>query len=746
MKKTYRRANTRTPRPRKPEERKAGALLSADVDTQELCDELRDSLSGALEYRGQQMRDFDTTFALWPGQSEDGRAWDETRKGAGLTEAFPWNGASDSRNFLTDGLIAEQTRIMLAAVRRSRVQTTAVRTGTSASAQTASTLLTWMFYTHLEAMMMQQLALVARWRQQYGSAIMGVWWQEEPRLSEVPLRLDEMIANAMAEAEKGNPAFLETTEILLDPMRDEQAIQILRGMSPIVTERGARRALNELREKREAILPGIEVVSSLPCWRALRPFVDVFYPARTESVAEARWIARRQWLTEAQLRGAAAANGWDQDWVEEVLENGRGQSFDSESRSETVRLIGSSVARAPWEDPEELEHLVEVIWFYQLGVHEDYLLPTLYLTVFCPACATDATKDEKSLVAYHGPAKDEHARYPFVEFVRERVDHAFSEARSVAQIAKSWQAELKTERDNTVNRASVTTLPPLVVANTLGLTRLELGPGVQHSERKQGDIRWLNMPSQASDSAAVVERVEREADRYFARISEKVPEAAWQLMLEDLAGAFVLEVTQCMRLSLSLAQQYLPPTLAQRVAGDAQSTFTVGKEDIRGQYDVRLVFNANDINFATAVAKLEAYKNLVLAADRTGAVNTQKFLEMAARMLDPDMADQLVQTPEVAQETQVRAVKSAFVAILAGVEPDMAPVGSGVNYALQLQVLADLLQNPESKKRIQGQPDSRMLLERYVEHLQFGQMQTQNASTGRTGLKPLDWNKDMAAA
>lgn len=733
----------KTSKPKKQsDEQRPEALLGSEVDTEALAKELTDALDGALEYRGQQVRDFDTAFALWPGQSEDGRQWDKTRKSAGQKEAFPWDGAADSRNFLSDGLIAEQVRIMLAAVRRARVQTTALRTGTAESAAHASTLLTWIFYTHLEAMMMQQLALAARWRQQYGSAIMGVWWQEEPRLTEVPLKLDEMIATGKADAEKGNRGWLDAIEILLDPLRDEQAVEILRGMSPIVTKNGARRALGELRTKRETVLPGVEVVSSLPCWRALRPWVDVFYPARTESVKEARWVARRQWLTEAQLRGAAAANGWDEKWVEEVLENGRGKSFDQEARAGAQKIGGASVQRAPWEDPEELKHLVEVVWFYQLGVHEDHLLPCLYLTVFCPSCATG--EDGKSLAGYHGPAREDHGQYPFVEFVRERVDHAFSESRSVAQVAKTWQSELKTERDQQTNRASVSTLPPLIVAGTLGLTRLELGPGVQHAERKQGDIRWLSMPSQASDSAAVVQRVEREADRYFARISEHVPEAAWQLMLEDIAGAFVLEVTQCMKLSLALAQQYLPATLAQRVAGDPQSTFTVGKEDIRGQYDVRLIFSATDLNFTKAVEKLKAYKELVLAADRIGAVDTQKFLEMAARMLDPDMANQLVRSPEAAQDAQVRAVKTAWMAIMSGVEPEMPPVGSGVNYALQLQELAKILQNPENKKRVQASRDSQVLLERFVQHLQFGQQQTANADIGRNGVKPLDWQKDLA--
>ncbi len=727
--------------------RRPSALLSADrVSTADLNRELTAAVDGALEYRGQQVRDFDTAFALWPGQTDDGRQWDKQRKAAGQREAFPWDGAADSRNFLSDGLIAEQVRIAMAAVIRSRVQATALRSGTADGAGRVSTVLTWMFYTHLEAMMRRQLSLAFRWRQQFGSAVMGVWWEEQPRVTEVEVDLAAMIETAKQQADAGNRGFLETTEILLDPARDEQAVEILRGMSPVLTVKGAKRALRELRSSRKTTIPGLEVVSSLPCWRALRPWVDVFYPARTETIKEARWVARRQWLTEAQLRGAAAANGWDVDWVEDVLERGRGQSFDRDARMSALKVGGVGVQRSPWDDPEELKHLVEVVWFYQLGVHEEHLLPVLYLTVYCPACAGSEDAEEDGNYGFHGPAPEEHGQYPFVEFVREMVDHPFSESRGVPQIAKTWQSELKTERDQVINRASVLTLPPLVVAGTLGKTRLELGPGVQHAERRSGDIRWLNPPASASDSANVVERVEREADRYFARISVHVPEPAWRLMLEDLAASCVMEATQCVKLSLALAQQYLPETIAQRVAGDAQSVFRVSKEEIRGQYDVRLVFNAGDLDFEKAIEKLKAYKELVLAADRTGAVNTQKYLEMAARMLDRDMADQLVQAPEQAQEAQVRAVKSAWTAIMAGVEPEMPPVGSGVNYQLQMQELVRILENPENKRRVQDQPDSKVLLQRYVAHLQFGMQQTDNADIGRNGVKPLDWRAELQPA
>jgi hypothetical protein len=55
-----------------------------------------------------------------------------------------------------------------------------------------------------------------------------------------------------------------------------------------------------------------------------------------------------------------------------------------------------------------------------------------------------------------------------------------------------------------------------------------------------------------------------------------------------------------------------------------------------------------------------------------------------------------------------------------------------------MQVIEQLMQNPVNQQRIQSLPDARVLLQRYVQHLQFGAAQQQNAVTGKTGVKPLD--------
>ena len=53
----------------------------------------------------------DSRYCRWPGQAEDGRKYSANLK----KQAFPWEGASDIRNFYVDDLINDDVSIMRAA-------------------------------------------------------------------------------------------------------------------------------------------------------------------------------------------------------------------------------------------------------------------------------------------------------------------------------------------------------------------------------------------------------------------------------------------------------------------------------------------------------------------------------------------------------------------------------------------------------------------------------------------------------
>jgi hypothetical protein len=709
------------------------AIVGDEIKLADLLDELTASLDASVAIRTQQARDFDTTFALWEGQTDDERQWEKHK---GKNKAFPWEGASDARVFYADGLIAEQTRIGMAAFRRSRVQATALHSTEPEAAHQVQMLMQWLFYSHLRAETERETELALRYRQQYGAAIMHIGWDEQYRLVKKPIRLADLQAAAMQTLEKtGDRRMADTISTLTDPLMDEPALAFLQALSPLLKPKAAQRVLKELRTEGKSELPDMERISSLPKWRALRPFVDVFYPPASESCKTARWIAYRQFLNETQLRGMAITHGWDADFVEEAIKKGKGQTFDGTSRADIMKDVGKNVTRGPWMDNAENQHLIELVWFYHLATDEELEMPCLFLTVFCPAVTETP--------AFHGPSPDAHGHYPFVEFPRERVDGAFMESRGVPQVAKGWQGQLKKQRDAFVNRSDINTIPPLITTGSLGKTNIVIGPGVQHPERRSGEIRWMQIPQAASDAANVTAMTEREADRYFGRMSEHTPATATQLAVEDLAGGFLVQLTECFNLSLALAQQWLPETTVQRVVGNTARPFKVSREEIQGRFDLRLTFSASDLDFENTIKKLDAWNKFILSADHVGAMNVTAYLEMAARQLDPDMAALLISDQQSADAGQITAAKTAWAQMCNGVEPDMMP--SGQNYALQLQALEQLMQNPLNQQRLQV-PDTKLLFERYIAHLQFGMAQQENAQTGKVGVSPLNWQTDLKPA
>jgi hypothetical protein len=694
-------------------------------DVEELLGELNDAVEGAQLYIEQQRRNYDTRNALWEGQSDDQRMWDEN---VGTDNSFPFDGASDARVFYADGLIAERVRIVMAAFRRMHLQAVPLRGAGSDAAQNVTTLLTWLLRTQGLGATNRQVALLVNWVETFGYAVLAVGWREDIRVTMQPLNLDKMRAAAEAVAEQDGGQALAIVGVLVDPARDEQALALLRTLSPLLTKRGAGKVLRDLRKTGAAEVPQKETVGSLHWIEALRPYVDVFFPSRSDLQSEPpRWIARRQWLNEAEFRNLAAQHEWDEDWVEKVCQEGKGQTFDQTSRYNLMVRGGLDVERSWWMDSKEQEHLIEIIWHYRRGVHEDYQLPAMYLSVYCPAI-TDS-------YGYHGPAEDE--QYPFFGFTREAMDKPTVESRGVAELADGWQRQLKTQRDAFINRAQQNSLPPLLIsANAMmARTRLDTSPGSQHTVANKAEVRYLPLPNTASDAAVVTDQTEREADRYMGRISEHVPPTAQALATEDLVGGFLTQFVEPVKRILQLAQVYLPPTTIVRITGDQTQAIEMSKEDIRGMFEIQLTFDPDDLNTELSLKKLEVWKEL-LSLDTLGVVDRAELLRTFAKMLNRDMADRLVGTAQQASEKQVQMAKDAWTNIVSGVEPPM--LAEGQNYNLQLQTMMGLLQNPMNMKRLQALPDAAALFQRYIKHLQFGASQQQNAETGLKGVEPLD--------
>ncbi|XHR29893.1 MAG: hypothetical protein ACFUZC_04930 [Chthoniobacteraceae bacterium] len=698
-------------------------IIGETPDIQRIKGELETSLLAAGPRIQQMQRDYDVRFCKWPGQSDDGRKHAEM---LGETP-FPWEGASDTKIRAADEVVNEHVAIMTAAFAEAKIQAVATNLDSVSSADSVTTLMRWLFRTQMRAEVALEVELAAQWRQTYGMAVLGVFWEQTKRLTTQTVTLEELQIAAAEAAAQGETGPLELLEKLFDPLAREELVQMAVNTNPILDTRQARKLLDELATDGVADMPEVAILNSKPRWLALRPWIDVFFPAHTKDLRAARWVARRRFLTEAEMREQAEAEGWDEDWMGKVIDTAKG------TPSEIAGLVMDWSQRRTMGTPgfyyEEFKDYIEVIDWYQHGIDEKTQAPALYHTVFCPSVTEEWAKHE--LFAY------KHGEMPFVALVRERTDLPMLESRSVPEIAASAQAEIKVQRDARSDYASIATMPPLIVPPNKGKVRLQFGPGVQHTESRSGAIRWMQPPQSSPASKEAEMSARSDLDRYFGRFSAEVPQVISQAFLKKLVRDFLGELSQAAVMTLQLCQQYLPETTVERVAGANRVPVMLSREDIRGQFIFTMTFDVEQLDPALVKEKLELWNTFVLGADTLGVADRGKYVKYAARLVSPEMADELISDPQATAQNETEDEKAKFAEMVSGSEPDMKPAGQ--NFQLRLQTLLGIVQaNPEVQQMIKGRPVLQAMVENRIKHFQFMIQQTQvNPQIGRIGAKPV---------
>jgi hypothetical protein len=685
--------------------------------------ELEEVIRDSAEIVTQQETDFDTRLATWPGQSADGRKW---RKNLGK-EAMPWEGASDMRIREADAICNEQVDVCKNAWNNATLQSYALREDSLPSSARVNTLLSWLLKVHLKEKIRPEVELFAQWRQGFGMAVMGVFWEQERRLEIEELDIQALAAKVAEKSPEEAAAFVEELRSLFtDPLREEEALESLRAMGDGITRAKARKMRDELLESGVCRFPKITVSRSLPCWEALRPFVDVFFPPATHDIQKAPWVAKSEWLSETDLRDRIETEDYNPAWVEEAIQHKGKESVTSlngwyTTDRDRLRKSGLALGNAQ-------EDLVQIFHVYYKGTEQTTEAPVLMCTVMSP--------NVPKLTGKHTIAGYRHGKYPFVAGVRERISRAMTDSRSVPEIAGPVQSAIKSQFDSRTDATNIANIPPLITPLHRANTRMEFGPGCQHAERKSGELRWMPVPTGQLGASVEVEAAARaHSDRYFGRFSDAVNPTVSQLRASNLVEDFLGEMRQCARQTVQLAQQYLPEMVIERVTGGRRVPFRVSREEIQGEFDITFTYDPRNMDMELVAQKLKMFKE-VLSFDSFGVTDRTTLTNRAMSWIDPNLAEELVGDSEAASDAEVENEKQNFALIMAGVEPPMRE--SGQNFGLRLKVLQSLVQgNPQAGAEIQGREDRMALFENRVKHLQFMLQQQENATTGRVGVEKM---------
>ena len=290
----------------------------------------------------------ETRDCLWDNKSRDGRKHESQDH---QTPAFPWDGAPDTESRLVDETINEFTDLSMVAQSLANFQLSP--RSLTAPDDTGRTAAMWkqVHAYYLEQFLPEQEDQAGQFidtAMELGHSIMRVSWHETKTLQKRTIGVEQVmqmfleaatmeVMAQLAPGEMVNPqtgqpemtpelqAMLaqetakRTRSMLDDPANRGQLKEAVLAMDPDMTPEEATRVATSLQRGKPALYYATVIDEARPTWRALKPWVHVWYPPETEDITAAPWVCEALWMDEVTLRTMAESEGWDADWVEQVL-------------------------------------------------------------------------------------------------------------------------------------------------------------------------------------------------------------------------------------------------------------------------------------------------------------------------------------------------------------------------------------------------------------------------------------------
>ena len=683
------------------------AHVGSEPNVTALTDELRRS---ATDYGiGSRVNMVESTrYCRWEGQTDDGKKWSEKQTHG--KQAFPWDGASDTRIPLADEVINGLVDVCSTAFWRSMIRVSPTNVRNVETAVTAHSLMDWAMNNRMYNDMTREVELMSQYLWTYGWAGAHISWQQEIGQKEQYVTVEQLMAIA-AQSPQGS-VLADLPNLLANPEATDQLAELLMAAFPNLKKRKALECVKDLREEGECEFPVPTLVKNAPSVAALAPYDELAFPPETTDIQSARVVFRRCYMTEVEVMQHVETDEWDEDWAKQAIAT-RGRFSNFSDYTYTLGLTNNALL--------DRENLIEVVYGYQKALDEDGI-PGVYCTVFSPQVGDAWGKFE--LLDY------EHGQYPFVVWRSEIIHRKIIESRGVPEVCMTWQNEIKAQRDSIFDYTSLNTIPPIQVPKTRG-GNLRLGPAVQIPVLRPGEISFMQPPAREPSVAFnLIAAIETQVDRYFGRPTEKVPPAITQMRQQRTVNNWLHGWTEAFRQVLSLTLQYIGPDEIARVTGSSVPLSTNVQD-----FDVSLKFDVRELQSDLVTEKLKAISTLVLPLDSTGVLDRTKLVGLALRAIDPTLASELIMQAGPAAQKMFDETNDEMGLMSLGNPPKLRendPAAQArLNFAQQI-----LQSNPKYQQQAQQDPLFQANLQKYIENLQFSVQQQQNAMTGRLGVQP----------
>jgi len=721
-------------------------------DINDLATEFQELIDGPADDLSRRQLNYNTRFCVWPGQSPDLKKWKKNMPAG--QEAVPWEGATDSRVYLVDQYINEDVDILCMAFNQATPEAKPVALDDIAKARRTSQFLQWLWGSQIDDAD-AEAEILANGMLEDGVAYAGIVWERKVQLTDQEFSLEQIVNAAMMaqfQRQQGSQdpnldLIIALPQTIMDPDRDEDSVALVKAIYrqqaaqtgdfydseiPEPSNEEVRAGIRELREEGKTTIAVPRLVSNKPCVTALRDRLDLFLPDDTQKLQDARRIYRREFVTAEMLDNRQIAMGYDETWVKEVKERGKGQStaawYAGVEQRDAKGIV--STRRIPGDPYLSIDDLYEVVHCYERKSNERGV-PGIYCTVFSP---TVTTRNGKEIYAYSESLGYDHGEYPFVEFPRERLSRRCTDSRGYGELGASFQKLLKVEADSRTDFTNIATIPPLM--HPPGRPPTRWGPGARVPELRPNEFHWADVPNQPSASFEVSQNLQQQADRAFGRpVADGDPSYARNRRMR-MTQRWLEGWTKVLGQVFGLCQQFMPDEFWFRVTGQLDGEpIRASRDDIQGKFDLSLSFNIAGLEPDLLKQQFEMLIQFVQTVDIGGTVDRDQLLRLGLEAINPSFAERLLKNPQGAAQAEVDAERATITGLLNGIDNDVKP---GQAHQLRLQTFDQIMQtNPRAMQIAAENEFVADLLKKHRQQLQFAvEQKTVNPQAGRIGTLP----------